>query len=174
MKYPNGLRLVSAAAFCVAGLALLQGTSASAATVTFQVTATVLKACAIVGPGTLAFGGYTPSNGTALSGSTSFTVICTYGTPYSVGLSPGASTGATVTTRKMTSPTAAAGNNLLSYGLYKESTFATNWDNSVAGTGYVANGLIQPYTIYGQIPAGQYGASPAVDYADTVTLTLTY
>lgn len=128
----------------------------------------------MVGPGTLAFGNYTPSTGTALAGSTSFTVVCTYGTPYSVGLSAGTSAGATVTARKMTSANAPAGNNLLNYGLYKEGTYATNWDNSVAGTGYVANGVIQSYSIYGQIPAGQYGAGPAVDYADTVTLTLTY
>ncbi len=91
-----------------------------------------------------------------------------------MGLSVGLGSGATLTARKMTSPSASAGNNLLTYGLFKESTFATSWDNSVSGTGYVANGVIQPFTIYGQIPAGQYGAAPATDYADTVTLTLTY
>ena len=171
-------RAVIAASFAagLAGLATFGGPIAMAATATapFQVTATVLKACAVVGPGTLAFGNYTPSAGTALAGSTSFTVICTFGTPYSIGLSAGASSGATVTTRKMTSANAPAGNNLLSYGLYKENTYATNWDNSVSGIGYSATGLIQSYSIYGQIPVGQYGAGPAVDYADTVTLTLTY
>lgn len=162
---------------CFVGFAL-HGTPASAApataTATFQVTATVLKACAVVGPGTLAFGSYTPSSGTPLAGSTSFTVVCTYGTPYSVGLSVGLGSGATLSARKMTSPSALAGNNLLTYALFKESTSATNWDNSVSGSGYLANGVIQPYTIYGEIPIGQYGASPATDYADTVTLTLTY
>ena len=167
--------IASCASLLFAGFALFPATFASAAsaTATFQVTATVLKACAIVGPGTLAFGSYTPSTGTPLAGSTSFTVICTYGTPYSVGLSVGLGSGATLTARKMTSPSSAS-NNLLTYGLFKESTFATSWDNSVSGTGYVANGVIQPYTIYGQIPAGQYGVTPATDYADTVTLTLTY
>ncbi|MFM9428376.1 spore coat protein U-like protein [Variovorax sp. GrIS 2.14] len=163
------------AMLCIAGLTL-HGTRANAASAiaTFQVTATVLTACAVVGPGTLAFGSYTPSSDTPLAGSTSFTVVCTFGTPYSVGLSVGLGSGATLTARKMTSSSAPAGNNLLTYGLFKESTFATSWDNSVTGTGYVANGVIQPYTIYGQIPIGQYNAGPAVNYADTVTLTLTY
>lgn len=147
---------------------------AATATATFQVTATVLKACAVTTPATLAFPNYTPSTATPLAGSTTFNVTCTYGTPYSLGLSAGSSTGATVTTRKMTSATAAAGNNLLAYGLFKDAAFGTNWDNSVAGTGYNGNGLAQPYTIYGSIPAGQYNAAPATDYTDTILLTLTY
>lgn len=176
MTFSTHLRVSAlTASVCFAGLSLYSTlVAAASATSAFQVTATVLKACAVVGPGALAFGGYAPSSATPLAGSTSFTVLCTYGTPYSVGLDAGLSSGATLTTRKMTSTTASAGNNLLNYGLFKESTFATNWDNSVSGTGYVANGVVQSYTIYGQIPAGQYGAGPAVDYADTVTLTLTY
>jgi len=152
----------------------LQSAQAAAVTATFQVTATVLKACIVSTPATLAFGNYTPSTGTAATGTTAFNVTCTFGTTYSVGLSPGANPGATVTTRKMTSPAAPAGNNLLSYALFKESAMTTNWDDSVLGTGYTATGLPQPYTIYGAIATGQYTASPQVDYADTITLTLTY
>lgn len=147
---------------------------AATATTTFQVTATVLKACLMSTPGTLAFGSYDPASTTPLAGTTSLNVTCTFGTPYSIGLNAGTGTGATITTRAMTSPTAGAGNNTLAYGLFKESTYATNWDNSVAGTGYVGSGLPQARTIYGRIPVGQYAAAPATDYADTITLTLTY
>jgi spore coat protein U-like protein len=168
------LRTLSATALALLAVLPFQSAQALTATTTFQVTATVLKACIVSTPATLAFGSYTPSTGTPATGTTAFNVTCTFGTTYSVGLSPGASVGATVTTRKMTSPTAAAGNNTLSYGLFKELAMTTNWDDSATGTGYTATGLPQPYTIYGAIPVGQYSAAPAVDYADTITLTLTY
>ncbi len=146
--------------------------AALTATTSFQVTATVLKACLVSTPATLAFGAYTAS--AAAASTTSFNVTCTVGTPYSVGLNAGNGTGASVTNRLMTSPTATAGNNLLAYGLFKDSTHATNWDDSASGTGLTGNGLPQPYTIYGLVAAGQYAAAPAVDYADTILLTVTY
>lgn len=176
MAYSHKLsfRSLIAVVACFVNVFSVTPARAVVATSTFQVTATVLKACLVTTPAALAFINYTPSTPTPLAGSTSFTVICTFGTPYSLGLSPGLNTGATVTTRKMTSPTGTAGSNLLAYGLYKEAGLVTNWDNSVTGIGYIANGLVQPYTIYGSIPAGQYDAAPAIDYADTITLTLTY
>ena len=155
-------------------LVLAPSASAATATTTFQVTATVLAACLMTTPGTLAFGPYDPAAAVALSGTTSFNVTCTFGTPYSLGLNAGVSAGAAVAARAMTSPTAGAGNNLLSYGLYKEIGHTTNWDNSTSATGYAGSGLPQARTIYGQIPTGQYAAEPATDYADTITLTLTY
>ncbi|MET3493384.1 Csu type fimbrial protein [Variovorax boronicumulans] len=155
-------------------LALAPAANAVTVTTTFQVTATVLNACLLSTPPTLAFGTYDPASATPLAGTTTFNVTCTFGTPYSIGLSAGASAGATVDNRAMTSPTAPAGNNTLLYGLYKESTYSTNWDNSVSGTGYTGNGVLQPLTVYGQIPINQYTAAAATDYADTITLTLTY
>lgn len=155
-------------------LALAPAANAVTVTTTFQVTATVLKACLLSTPPTLAFGTYDPASATPLPGTTTFNVTCTFGTPYSIGLSAGASVGGSITNRAMTSPTAAAGNNLLRYELYKESTYTTNWDNSVAGTGYTGNGVLQPLTVYGRIPINQYTAAAATDYADTITLTLTY
>ncbi|RYY94258.1 MAG: SCPU domain-containing protein [Comamonadaceae bacterium] len=158
----------------MAALALLTARPAAAATATasFQVTATVLKACFVSTPATLAFGAYTAS--AASTSTTSFNVTCTVGTPYSVGLNAGNGTGASVTNRLMTSATAGAGNNLLTYGLFKDNAYSTNWDNSASGTGLSGNGLLQPYTIYGQIAAGQYAAAPAADYVDTILLTVTY
>ncbi len=166
---PHALGLLVLAA--MAALPLRPATAATA-TASFQVTATVLKACLVSTPATLAFGPYTAS--AAATSTTSFNVTCTVGTPYSVGLNAGNGTGASVTNRLMTSPTATAGNNLLSYGLFKDGTHATNWDNSASGTGLSGNGLAQPYTVHGLVAAGQYAAAPAADYADTILLTVTY
>lgn len=105
-----------------------------------------------------------------------FNVICTLNTPYSLGLDAGVN--GTVTARKMKSaaaPTTPVGSNLLAYGLFKDATATpTNWDNTNNASGYVATGILQPYTIYGSIPAGQYTAAPVNNYVDTITLTLTY
>jgi len=144
------------------------------ATTTFQVTASVIKACLVSTPATLGFGSYDPNASTPLNSTTVFNVTCTAGTSYSVGMSAGSGSGSTVTTRKMTSASAAAGNNTLSYGLYKDAARTVNWDNSVSATGYTGNGAAQSLTVYGQVPVNQYTAAPATDYADTITLTLTY
>ncbi|VWX61462.1 Spore coat protein U domain-containing protein [Burkholderiales bacterium 8X] len=167
-----GLCVALSLSMCL--LLLSQPVQAGTATAFFQVTATVLSACSVTTPGTLAFGSYTPNNASAASGTTAFQVTCTSGTPYSIGLSQGGGSGATVTTRKMTSATAGAGNNTLNYGLYKDSAHTVNWDNSSSATGYVGAGNAQPFTVYGSIPAGQYAAAPASDYADSITLTLSY
>lgn len=159
---------------CSAAVFTLAPAYAVTTTASFQVTANVITSCALTTPATLPFGNYSPSSGVALTASTTFNVVCTVGTPYSLGLDAGSSTGASVTARQMTSSTATAGSNLLAYGLFKELGRTTNWDNSVAGTGYTATGLVQPYTIYGAIPPGQYGVAAATNYADTIVLTLTY
>ena len=75
-----------------------------------------------------------------------------------------------MTTRSMTGPAAA----LLGYGLFKDASHTINWGvtvgtDTVAGTG---NGLAQPITVYGQIPAAEYVQAGA--YSDTVTATITY
>jgi spore coat protein U-like protein len=155
-------------------LALAPAAHAATATATFQVTATVLKACVVTTPPTLAFGSYDANSATPRPGSTTFNVTCSSGTPYSVGLSAGAGTGATVTNRHMTSSTAPVGSNILLYGLFKDAGYTINWDNSASGIGYLGNGSAQTLTVFGQIPVNQYSAAPATDYLDTITLTLTY
>lgn len=160
----------------VLGLTALAWPSAQAASATapFQVTATVLKACAMTTPSTLAFSSYLPSNPSALTNSTTFNITCTFGTTYSLGISAGAGTGATTTARKMTSPTGVTGSNTLNYGLYTDTGHTANWDNATTASGYTATGAAQAYTVYGSVSPGQYQAAPGTDYADTVTLTLTY
>ena len=151
------------AGICTLGfLALLTSTPAAAATATtaFAVTATVQATCAVSATA-MGFGTYT----TAVATSTStVTVTCTNTTPYTVGLSAGSATGATVTNRSMT-----GGAVLLGYGLFSDSAHSTNFVTTASING---NNLAQPITIYGQIPAGEYVTPGA--YTDTITVTVTY
>jgi spore coat protein U-like protein len=145
---------------------------AATATTTFQVTATVLKACVVTAT-PVAFGTYNPVNSTASTATGTITTTCTNTTTYTTGLSAGTSTGATVTTRKMTGQTTST--DLLAYGLYQDSAHTVNWGNT-PGTDTPAavtgNGAAQNATVYGQIAAGT--AAPIDTYLDTITVTVTY
>lgn len=145
---------------------------AATATTTFQVTATVLKAC-VVNATPIAFGTYNPVAATALTAQGTITTTCTNTTTYTTGLSAGTSAGATVTSRQMVGQTSSA--NLLPYGLYQDSAHTVNWGNT-PGTDTPAavtgNGAPQNATVYGQITAG---TPAAIDtYVDTITVTITY
>jgi hypothetical protein len=87
-----------------------------------------------------------------------------------VGLDPGTSTGATVTTRKMTGP----GGAVLAYSLSRDSAHTLNWGNTVgtdteSGSG---NGSAQALTVYGQVAANQFVAPG--NYTDTISATVTF
>jgi spore coat protein U-like protein len=145
--------------------ATVSGSGISSATATFSVTATIVKDCTVSATN-LAFGNYT---GGVSNSTSTVSVTCTSGTTYTVGLSAGLATGATVTTRKMQN-----GSALLNYGLYSNSGHTTNWGNTsatnwVSGTG---SGSAQGITVYGQIPAAQY-VKPG-SYTDTITVSVTY
>jgi len=153
----------------VASVAILlggsQGATASSATTTFQVTASVVSSCTISATN-LVFGNYTLAQ---LDGTSTVTVTCTNGSAFKIGLNAGTGTGATVLARKMTS-----GANTLNYALYQDTSRATNWGNTpgtdtVNGTG---NGSAQSYTVYGRIAANQSSAIGA--YTDTITATVNF
>jgi spore coat protein U-like protein len=168
MKFQPPIKSVfSAAGIGVLALGLGSNSAfAATATTTFSVTANVVSTCAVSAT-TAAFGPYT---GTTTDTTATVTVTCSNLTTYNVGLSAGLATGATVTTRAMTGPSAT----LLNYGLFQDSAHSVNWGDTVgtdtvAGTG---NGLGQSLTVYGQVPAGQFVESGA--YTDTITATVTY
>ncbi|WP_348264700.1 spore coat U domain-containing protein [Telmatobacter sp. DSM 110680] len=152
-----------------AGQYFAQGTysdTVSSATESFTVTVQIQATCTIAA-NPLNFGAY---SGASLDASTSLSVSCTKAAAYNVGLSAGAAPGATVTNRSMTGPAAS----LLSYKLFSNSGYSTNWGNTV-GTDTllgVGTGVAQSLTVYGQIPAGQW-VRPG-SYSDTITATLTY
>lgn len=97
-------------------------------------------------------------------------VTCTSGTGYTVGLSVGGGTGATITDRRMNGP----GGATVLYRLFRDSSRTLNWGDIggsevLAGTG---NGSLQPITVYGRVPAQSTPA--AGDYTDTVLVTFSY
>ncbi|MGC1422516.1 MAG: spore coat protein U domain-containing protein [Terracidiphilus sp.] len=135
------------------------------ATTSFTVTVTIVAACTI-SASALSFGVYA---GVTTNATSTMIVNCTTNAPYYVGLNAGTATGATVTTRKMTS-----GAHTLNYSLYSNSAHTTNWGNTVgtdtvAGSGTGAN---QSLTVYGQIPGAQT-LFPG-SYSDSITATITY
>jgi len=153
----------------LAGQYVVPGTytdTLSTGTTNFSVTATVAKDCAVTATN-LAFGNYT---GAQVRSTSTITATCTSSTAYTVGLSAGTATGASVTNRSMTGP----GSSLLHYSLFSNSGYTTNWGNT-SGTNWVSgtgSGAAQPLTVYGQIPAGQH--STPGSYNDTITVSVTY
>lgn len=154
----------------VAAAGLLFANSTLAATTdTFQVTATVAASC-LVSATDLNFGAYEPLDG-ALDGTSTITATCTAETPYEIGLSAGTGTPAT-TTRAMTGSDGAS--TQLDYELYSDTTRSAIWGapgGATVAQSALTGGALN-YTVYGRIPASQY--VPAANYADTVTVTVTY
>jgi spore coat protein U-like protein len=101
--------------------------------------------------------------------SANLSVTCTISAPYTVSLSPGASTGATTSNRAMTGP-----GGKVKYALYQNSGRTTNRGNNigvdtVAGTG---TGAAQSMPVYGRV-APQ--TTPSVGtYTDTVVVTVSF
>jgi spore coat protein U-like protein len=157
------IAIASLVALCLTGTAKATTTTSS-----FSVTMTINASCTIVSTATLNFG----SQGVLVSAvdqTTTLQVQCTNTTPYNIGLDAGTGSGATVTTRKMTS-----GSNTVNYSLYSDTNHTVVWGNTV-GTNTVSatgNGAAQNYTVYGQVPA-QTTPAPGT-YTDTITVTVTY
>jgi spore coat protein U-like protein len=135
-------------------------------TTTFTVTATVPATCTI-SASALSFGSYT---GALINAASALTVTCTNLATFNIGLNAGTATGATVTTRMMTSPASAT----LNYVLFRDSARTQNWGNTVGTDTLVSQGTgaAVMYGVYGQMAAGQFG-TPAI-YTDTIIATITY
>lgn len=147
--------------------------TADITTTTFQVTATVLKTCSATAAA-LNFGNYTPGAG-PLAVNTAVNVRCTNGTPFSVELNAGTTTGGSIAQRLM-----ANGTNTLQYNLYTTSSFTTVFGNGTGGSSTQAgsgSGLSNTValTVYGQLPdsATNQNVVPG-SYSDTITATITY
>lgn len=136
-------------------------------TVTASFSATVTSKCTVVST-PLNFGVAGTLNQVVDSSST-LTVLCTNGTPYSIALSAGLGAGATTSVRKMTGT-----GGTVSYALYQEATRTTVWGDAtgvdtLSGTG---TGTDQDLTVYGRVPI-QATPSPG-SYSDTIVVTVTY
>lgn len=149
--------------------AISNGQCATTVTNSFAVQMTITSQCTVSNPTTLNFG----SSGliaAAINQTNTFNVTCTNTTPYTVGLDPGlnASSGQ----RRMKGGT--TNNEYISYNLYSDTARTIAWGNVtgswVSGSG---TGAATSYTVYGQVPA-QNTPSPSTNYADTVTISVTY
>ena len=161
--------------FIIVGLIIINALSpinislGATATSTFQITSTAASSCT-VSANTLPFPNYTLVQ---LGNSTILTVTCTNGTTYSIGLSAGTGSGATVTTRKMTMTGSQP--NTINYSLYTDSARTTVWGDTAGNglvTGLTGTGTAQTYTVYGRVFKQQ--ASPIGSYADTITITINF
>jgi spore coat protein U domain-containing protein, fimbrial subunit CupE1/2/3/6 len=158
----------------ITGLAgvILASTPVAATTVTntFTVQAVINSSCNVTAT-TLNFGAYDPTSATALNGSSTVSVFCTSGTPYTTTLNVGSGGGSFVTR------TIANGGNTLNYNLYRDSARSQVWGDgsgstfTVAGTG---SGLLtaSTLTVYGDIATAQ--DKPPGTYTSTITVTVTY
>ena len=97
------------------------------------------------------------------------TTLCTNTTPYNIGLSAGAGTGATVTTRKMTS-----GAKTINYSLYRDTPGGAVWGTTIGANTLSATGTgsAQNITIHGRVPP--QAVPGAGTFTDTVVVTVTY
>lgn len=158
----------SKGALALSATLLLSGGNAFAATATddLDVSLTVEASCSVVAS-PLAFG-TTGTLASDIDAATTLAVTCSSGAAYTVGLDAGDGTGATTTTRKLTS-----GANTINYALYKDagrtSNFGATGGELASGTG---DGTAQTVDVYGRVPGGQ--TAPAGAYTDAVTVTITY
>ncbi|MBS0379727.1 MAG: spore coat protein U domain-containing protein [Proteobacteria bacterium] len=158
-------------------VAALSGTAlAGTATTTFGVSVTVNSNC-LVSASNLAFPNYTPAGGNQTA-STTVSVRCTKGSPFTVALNAGTTTGGTFAQRLMSN----GAGQTVEYNLYTVSNFATVWGDGTAGTSTVAGtgagvaaGNAISETVYGQLvdSAANQGVPPG-SYTDTITVTVSY
>ncbi|HVT35490.1 MAG TPA: spore coat U domain-containing protein [Nevskiaceae bacterium] len=163
------MRRVGIAGLMVLAAGMPPAATASQATSSFLVTATVLNVCTVTATA-LPFTNYDPTASGNDDATTTVSVLCTLSTPYTVRLSQGVN-GTSVTARKMIRT---LGTETLTYSLYRDAARSQNWgvtdgSDTASGTG---TGLLQNITVYGRITSG--AAVPAGAYTDTVTVTVNY
>lgn len=140
---------------------------------TFQALITIQNTCSIVtAPTNLNFGtqGVLVAN---VDTTSTVKVTCTTGAEYDIGLDAGAneSSANDVSTRRMKNTASA---NYVSYSMYTNAPGGSVWGNTidtdtVASTG---TGTEQSFTVHGRVPV--QSTPVAGDYADLVTVTVTY
>lgn len=154
-----------------AALILLAGAPAAmAATATgsFNSQIVITDECKVQSSTTMDFGSDGVLDAT-IDQTSSFDVQCTTGTGYTLSLDGGNGASGTTTTRTMEN-----GGDAINYTLWKDAGRTQNWGDAGGEivTGLTGNGAIQPYTVYGRVPAQTTPA--AATYTDTVTITVTY
>jgi spore coat protein U-like protein len=158
------IAVLSAAALSAAPAAF-----AGSKTATFQVSLTIQADCSI-SANPLNFG-TTGVIDTNLDQTSTVSVTCTNGTPYTVALDAGSAAGSTIADRAMNN---AGGTASVKYNIYRDAGHTQVWGQTtgtdvVGGTG---NGTAQSINVYGRVPAQ---SMPVADtYTSTVTATVAF
>ncbi len=157
-------------ALAIAALCLLPLTAQPAtpmATVHGSGVSIVMPASCAASATWIEFGNYT---GTLAVATATIKVICTRTTPYTIGLNAGTSSGATVTTRRMTDPDGGK----LAYWLFRDKARTVNWGETVSVDthGGLGSGSAQTLNVYAAVSAGQKRLPGP--FTDTVTVTVRY
>jgi spore coat protein U-like protein len=176
-RFPHACQSALSAIACgiVATICPIEA-QAGTATGNLTVQMTITGSCTI-GAATLNFGS---DAGAALltagvNASTTVSVTCTNGSPYSIGMDNGQNY---LGTRRMVSSGAYIG-----YGLFLDSADTEAWSTTTSASSCtggantcalsVGNGSAQSINIYGAVPT--VATAPAAgSYSDTVTMTITY
>ncbi|HSW12642.1 MAG TPA: spore coat U domain-containing protein [Solimonas sp.] len=147
---------------------------AAAATVSgnFQALITIQNTCALTTtPTNLNFG----TQGVLIANvdtTSTIKVTCTTGADYDIGLDAGAneSSANDVDTRRMTD----GSSHYVGYNMYSNAGRTTVWGDIVdtSTVGSTGTGAEQSFTVYGRVPVQT--TPQAGNYADTVTVTVTY
>jgi len=158
--------VTKAALATLAGTAIMVG-GAAAATVTanMNVKITITNACTITTPTDMDFGTRGVLNADFDTTST-FSVTCSNGHAYTVGMNGGVSTNVSARTMVL-------GGEDVAYQIYRDAGHSQIWGDTAgqtaAGTG---NGAAQSFTAYGRVPSQD--TPTAGNYTDTVVVTVTY
>jgi spore coat protein U-like protein len=152
-------------------LALPGAAQAGAVTSSLGLSMTILASCSIVSTQAISFG-QVAAIGANIDQTSTLTVNCSSTTPYTVSLSAGNGTGATVATRKMMS-----GTNAVNYTLFRDAARTQIWGITTTGTtpdvfSGTGSGANQAITIFARVPAQT--VPPPGNYSDSVTITVTF
>lgn len=139
------------------------------ATANMPVSVRVIGTCTVAA-NPFVFPDYDPTAGIVQSNQAAITVECPNLRPYAVTLSTGNS--GTYAQRQMQNIFTTN----LGYQLFLDPAYTLIWGDATGGTFPnlgIGNGVGQPLTVYGQIPAGQLVPTGLV-YRDNITVTVTY
>lgn len=167
-------RLILITAVAIALPVVAGVTQAATQTAQFQVRIVITESCDIqtVAASDIDFGTLARATGSPVDALGTLQVNCTNGTPYAIGMSPGAN--ATGTTASADNRRMSDGNsNFVAYGLYRDAGRQDFWGDVIGtdtlpGTGTAS---AQAIAIYGRAPSTD---APAGSYGDTVIATINY
>jgi spore coat protein U-like protein len=144
--------------------------AANSTALSFTVSANVINDCTLAATN-INFGTAGVLNGT-LAATGTLSVSCTSNDAYSIALSAGSGTGASVADRRMTR---AGGSEQVRYQLYQNASYSIPWGDGtggalpVTGTG---TGISQAITVYARVLPQT--TPSAGSYTDTIVATITY